>query len=171
MPEFAIVIDTREQAPLSFSMNGLKTEVACLDSGDYAVKINGVLSPIRIERKEDDVWGSFHGDNLRREIEKIKRAKEAGCKYIIAIGKSCQEIRRGSRFSKRDPLSLIRTLLTIARKYDITVWWCHSREEMAFLIQECLYTEVRNFNAVQSKNIGSKELCVEGGESVLPQET
>lgn len=126
-------------------MTGLKTEVACLDSGDYGVKIEGVLAPVRIERKGDDIWGSFHGDAIRREIEKIKRSKEAKARYIIAIEKSCQEIRRGYKYSQRDPIALIRCLFTISRKYNVELWWCAGREEMQFVVQECLYEYVRNW--------------------------
>lgn len=154
MPEFAIVIDTREQSELVFPMTDLKVERGTLETGDYAVKIGGELAPVRIERKSiSDLFGSFSGDNYRREKEKIERAKVANLRYILAVEGSCSDVRRGATYFKggqmhrvqKDGLSQVRQIETISMRYQVEIRYCSGREDMAFMVQEILMAYVRNY--------------------------
>jgi len=147
-----IVIDSREQHPLEFPSREIKTTVEALDVGDYAIKINGKLANIRIERKSiSDLFSSFSGINYSRERGKIHRAKSIGARYIIAIEGSCSDCRKGYRYyqggqwheSGKDGLTQVRQLMTISQKYGVEVWYCADRTDMAFRIQEYLMTPAR----------------------------
>lgn len=155
LPEFSIVIDTREQAPLSFPMTDIKVERGTLDTGDYGIKIGSDLAPVRVERKSiGDLFSSFSGDNYRREKEKIERAKEGNLRYIIAIESSCSEVRKGHRYykqgqwheSQKDGLSQVRQIETISMRYGVEVRYCSGRDDMSFMVQEILMAYVRGYS-------------------------
>lgn len=154
LPEFCFVIDTREQAELSFPMTDLKTERGTLETGDYSVRIAGELAPIRIERKSiGDLFSSFSGDNYRREKEKIERARAANLRYVLAIEGSCSDIRKGHQYYKqgsyhkveKDGLSQVRQIETISMKYQVEIRYCSGRDDMAFMVQEILMSYVRHW--------------------------
>jgi len=123
-----------------------------LDTGDYAIRVDGVLAPVRIERKGlGEIFTSFCGDNYRREREKIARAKDLKLKYLIAIEGTISDVRKGHRYykqdtwheSQRDPLSLIRMLMTISQKHNVEIHYCNGKDEMGFFVQEYLMTHTR----------------------------
>lgn len=79
--KFKIIIDSREQKPLKFS---LATEVKKLDYGDYALDHSG-FSNVNIERKSiSDLIGTMSSgyERFQREIE---RAREASCYLVILV--------------------------------------------------------------------------------------
>lgn len=140
-----IIQDTREQDPLIFMSNDVEVVKETLETGDYAVRFNGEVAPIRIERKSiADLFTSFNGDNYDRERDKILRAKELGLKYILAIEGSASEVRKGHSYRKdgeihdvkKTGLSQVRQLMTIAHKYGVEVWFTDGRRDMAFRIIE-----------------------------------
>ncbi len=65
-------------------------------------------------------------------------------KYILAIEASASEIRKGHQYwkdgelkeSAKSGISQIKQLMTISRKYDVEVWFCEGRRDMAFRIME-----------------------------------
>jgi len=152
-PNFQIIIDTDEKLPLEFPSREIITVREALGTGDYAIKIEDKLAPIRIERKSiGDLFSSFCGDAYRREKEKIERSKKIGARYVLAIEGSCSDVRKGYSYfkqgawnhSKKDGLTMIRQLMRISQKYHVPVHYFNGRDDMAFWIQECLLTEVRH---------------------------
>ena len=144
-----LVIDTREKKPLSF--DGIETIVEGLNVGDYALKVNGKLGNIRVERKNSaDLFSSFT-HKYDSEKGKILRAKEAGLDYVLAIEATALTIQRGYRYWKdgelyeveKTGIAQVRQIFTIEQRYGIKVWWCAGREEMAFMIKEYLITKTR----------------------------
>lgn len=139
------MIDSREQDKLDFYMKpGLEVEVDGLEVGDYAGVVNGVLLPIRIERKSiADLFGSF-SSGYEREKAKILKAQALNLKYILAIEGTVFEVREGHQYqkdgevrqSKKDGLSQVRQLMTCYSKGYFDIWWCRGRREMAFMIYE-----------------------------------
>lgn len=134
-------------------MTELKVERGTLETGDYAVRINGEIAPVRIERKSiSDLFSSFSGDNYRREKEKIERAKVSDIRYILAIEGSCSDVRKGASYYKggqlhqvkKDGLSQVRQIETISMRYGVEVRYCAGREDMAFMVQEILMAYVRS---------------------------
>ena len=141
-----IIIDTREQDPLSFvEVEDVEIIKSTVDVGDYAAQGANGLFPIRIERKSvGDLFSSFQGENYERERAKIIRASVLGLKYIIAVEASASEVRKGHTYmkdgelkeSKKGGLSQVRQLMTIAHKYSAEIWFCNGRSDMAFRIME-----------------------------------
>lgn len=153
-----ILIDTREQVPLTFAKcEGVETIVQMLPVGDYSARGSRVV----IERKSvADLYGSYTA-NYDAERAKIVKAKELGLKFILAIEGSVFDIRSGYSYwkngeqveSKRSGISMIRTLLTVSRKYDIPIWWCNSRKEMSFLIMEYLLADEKFTKTEQARKV------------------
>lgn len=136
-------------------MTDLKTERGTLETGDYAVKIDGELAPIRVERKGiGDLFASFSGDNYRREKEKIERARASNLRYILAIEGSCSDIRKGHQYRQggqwhkvqKDGLSQVRQIETISMRYGVEVRYCSGRDDMSFMVQEILMAYVRGYS-------------------------
>ena len=72
-----VVIDSREQHPLSFS-SAVQTEVAALPIGDYSIK--GLEDDVVIERKSlGDLLGSITHERERfgKELRKMRAARFA----------------------------------------------------------------------------------------------
>lgn len=138
-----ILIDSREQDPLLFStIEGIDISKETIDVGDYSARISGEVVPVRIERKSiADLFGSF-SSGYDNEKKKIGRAKEAGYKYILAIEGTIFDVRQGHSYtkngelmhSKKDGLSQVKQLMTMYHKGYFDIWWCRSRQEMAFMI-------------------------------------
>ena len=150
-----ILVDTREQNELLFSsVDGVTVKWEHLPTGDYGARHkDGTMDKTVVERKSiGDLFTSFSGENYLREKEKIKRAKESGLHYILAIEGTVYDIRRGHTYrkggeefeSKKSGISQVRQILTLLRRGDFKeVWWCRDRTEMAFLIQEYFLTHER----------------------------
>lgn len=141
-----LIIDTREQNELSFvDTDGVELVREALPVGDYtASHDNGILDNTVIERKSvADLFGSF-SSNYEAERNKIIKAHTRGLKYILAIEASATEIRKGhiywkdgeKREASKSGISQIRQLMTISRKYEVEVWFCQDRKDMAFRIME-----------------------------------
>ena len=115
-----------------------------LKTGDYACRHGEEWDEVIFERKGDDLWSSFSGDNYEREKEKWARAKEWGKRLILAIEAPAYEVRKGHQYQKqgewhevqKSGIAMVRQIMTISRKYQIPVWWCDGRKDMAFCIQE-----------------------------------
>lgn len=127
---------------------------------------DGSRQAVTVDRKSlADLWGSYGGKGYERERNKILKAKELGWKFILAIEGTAWEVRKGheywdgkqTRTAKKDGLSMIRMLMTVSRKYDVEVWFCKDRQDMAFRIeeyflsQERIKPEVRKNTAPKSK--------------------
>lgn len=141
-----IITDTREQDPLIFSsIEGVSVITATMSVGDYGCKHkDGSMDSTVIERKSiGDLYHSFTHE-YDNEKAKILRAKAAGLTYILAIESPALDVRKGHQYwkggelheVKKSGIAQVRQIMTISRKYDVPVWWCAGRIEMAFLVQE-----------------------------------
>lgn len=84
-----ILIDTREQTPLSFS---LKTKSECLPFGDYKLDDDIITHNCYIERKSlSDFYGTL-SSGLARFKREIQRALDAKCNFIILIESPFQSV-------------------------------------------------------------------------------
>lgn len=143
-----ILVDTREQEALTFQfVDGVSVKSECLKVGDYTARHkDGTMDNTVIERKSiADLFGSFTGNNYDREKEKIRKAKELGLRVVLAVESPALEVRKGHRYwkdgewheVKKSGISQVRQIMTLLRRGDFDeVWWCASRTEMAFRIQE-----------------------------------
>ena len=147
-----IIVDTREQLPLSFT--GHETIRRKLYEGDY--NIAELEDKIVIERKTlQDLYGSIVQDHDRFKAE-ILRAKEKNKTFYIFLEGSLEEFYY-LKWSTRDynikPLTLQRIIQTMKERYNLTFVECKTRTEMSKKIIE-LMEEYENGNAKQVSNMG-----------------
>lgn len=101
-PELTMIIDTREQHPYEFcrphrrdvALAGTSREA--LEAGDYSVKVNGDLLPVRIERKSmSDYFGICSNrfgqrERFERELERLQWMTS----YLV-IEATAEQVRHG----------------------------------------------------------------------------
>jgi hypothetical protein len=137
-----LIIDTREQNELTFvSVVGVEVCRETMNVGDYTARhSDGSMDTTVIERKSvSDLYGSFTA-NYDAERAKILRAKDQGLKYVLGIEASILDVRKGHSYwngeemvtAKKDGLSMVKQLMTIARKYHVEIHYFNGPKEMAF---------------------------------------
>lgn len=136
LSKMVIMVDSREQNPLSFShpfVEGL--EVGKLQVGDYQAKFkDGYLPPIIFERKSlQDLFGTLSAGYKRFKRE-CNRAIESKITLIIIIEASLTKISHGFERSSRNPEEIIKQLFTLYIKHGIPFVCCNTREESALYI-------------------------------------
>ena len=145
-----IIIDSREKDPLIFKVGGFIDEIKVekLDVGDYACESNGKRSKFYIERKGSigDLCGTLSA-GYKRFKEEVNRAKEAGINLILAIEGTREDVLRGTIYSNRDGLEVIKQLNTLYVRYGVEFWYCTSREDMALRISDLFHSVYRNLES------------------------
>ena len=133
-----IIVDSREQDPLSFSR---PTERGGLVTGDYSIK--GLERYIAIERKSiDDLTGSLQGQNRERFERELSRGR--GLEYFaLVIEADLLEIAGGQYRSQMNPKSVIQSLLAFSVRYNLPVFFCPGREYAARVVESLLCKYIR----------------------------
>lgn len=147
-----LVTDTREQTPLVFpTVVGVEYVTQMLPTGDYSAWHGMVKDAAVVERKSlGDLFHAFTA-NYDLERKKILKAQELHLKYILAIEGGFFEVLKGYTYwaqgevreSKKSGLAMIKQLMTLQRKYHLSVWFCGSRKEMAMRVQEYFLAQER----------------------------
>lgn len=136
---FAIIADTREQAPYTFDRiraraprqdEFVRVEVrrGTLEVGDYAAVRDGLTSRVRIERKSiADLFGTIGAgrDRFRREMERA--ADERLRLFLVAECTLADCVVAPPLYSELPGLVVVRTLESWAVRYGLNVWWAGSR--------------------------------------------
>lgn len=124
-----IIIDTREQKPLEFTVPTIRE---CLPCGDYRAKFSdGSTSQVVFERKSiNDLYGTLSAGYERFKKE-LGRASEAGIHVIIIVEGSLRRVLRGCNNSQRTPISIVYQLFTIRIRYGIETVFSQDRDEMS----------------------------------------
>lgn len=136
-PKPCIIIDTREQAPLTPHFDGavVDTEVVGLSEGDYSLR--GATELLRIERKSLADLTNCCGNDRDRFMDQCARLALYQHKFII-IERPEAEIWAQAYRSRIKPQSVIATLDAVMVKHGIIVrfadgvkdaarkvqWWC-----------------------------------------------
>ncbi len=149
-----LIVDVKEQLPLEFvRTEGVEIVKENLHVGDYTARHkDGQLDTTVIERKSIADLFSSYTSNYDAERAKFIRAKTRNLKFILAIEASALKVREGHFYTKddtvhqvgKDGISQVRQLMTITRKYDVEVWYCQDRTDMAFRIMEYFLTHDRS---------------------------
>ena len=148
-----LYIDTREQLPLEFSVDGVITEVirTKLPYGDYAGAWEDKdgkhieFMPIFFERKSlGDLYGTL-GKGMERFRRELQRAKEDKVQLIIIVEACLSEVRNGYEHSKMEGDSILKTLFTLWVKHDVPHILCNDRKDMKRTILEMFSAIGRNF--------------------------
>jgi len=111
IPKFTIIVDTREQRPLTFEYapgKTLESEPGTLYTGDYSIK--GLEKHVCIERKSiQDLMGCIGRDRDRFERE-LDRMRGYEVKCLVVEG-SWDDIEQQNYRSKIHPNAAIGTLM------------------------------------------------------------
>lgn len=129
-----VVVDTREQTPLSFGPE-IRTVTRGLCSGDYSVA--GYDSCIAIERKSvADLHSSVTRDNARfqRELQTLSNYTFAA----VVVEGSRADVRRGHRYSTIPGDQVLATCATLEAKHRVPFHYAGSRIEAAAMTLELL---------------------------------
>lgn len=129
-------------------MAGVEVVQRALPVGDYACvhrwKDTECLDPVIIERKGiSDLFRSF-SSSYEAEKAKLEKATALGLAYVLAIEASATEVLKGHTYwsggevkeSQKSGLVMIRQLFSLCRRHGVSLWFCSSRREMAWRIQE-----------------------------------
>ena len=126
-----IVIDTREQTPLTFTR--LQSVSGTLQSGDYSFL--GGEESFAIERKSiADLVGCCTGDNRERFERELHRLRGFRFKRLLIVGDELDVI-QGRYHSTIAPRSILGTLAAFEARYDIPVVWNASPANAALLVE------------------------------------
>jgi ERCC4-type nuclease len=133
--EPVIVIDTREQAPLSFSR--LKAQAGTLITGDYSIA--GLESLFAVERKSiPDLVGCCIGQNRERFERELHRLRGFRFKRLLIVGTEAEILKGGYR-SNIKPAAVLGTLRAFEIRYDTPVVFCDTAEAAAARIESWAY--------------------------------
>ena len=138
-----IIIDTREQLPLTFT--GHTTTRRKLNEGDYNTE--DLLSSIVIERKSlQDLYGSIIQGHARFKRE-IERSKAKGKTFYLFLEGSLEEFYY-LNWSKRNPQikpsTLNKIINTMRERHGIIIIECKDRESMSRQIVEIIEQTRKN---------------------------
>jgi DNA excision repair protein ERCC-4 len=120
-----ILIDTREQTPLSFSR--LQSERGTLQTGDYSFR--GAEELFAVERKSiADLVGCCVGESRERFFRELHRLRGFRFKRLLVVGTRAA-IERGEYRSAVAPKAVLATLATIEARFDVPVVFAPSQED------------------------------------------
>lgn len=128
-----IIVDTREQDPLEFS---LPTGRGTLTTGDYSIK--GLERFVAIERKSpDDLVGCLKNGQRERFEKELSRGK--GLDYFALVVESeLAGLADGCYRSKMAPKAVIQSLLAFSVRYRLPIFFCPDRDYAARVIESLL---------------------------------
>lgn len=134
-----IVVDTREQRPLGFSVfPDVEVVRGTLATGDYSVF--GFTTDIAVERKSiDDLIGclTHDCDRFLRELERLRGYASA----LLVVETPFNVIRTGQYHSRMDPNAAVQSVFSIMQKFRLPFYFAESREDAAFAV----YSFLRHF--------------------------
>lgn len=144
MKRHTLLVDTREQKPLSFFHPEIRPKRATVLCGDYAmVYRNGVRSAVEFERKSlDDLYGSLTSGHTRFK-RKLLRARKLGVRLVLAVECPLTRVYAGTRHSKAQPRAIVKTVFTFWAKYRLFPVFFQDRREMAEYITQYYLAEWR----------------------------
>lgn len=134
--DYNIIIDTREQLPIKFIDNVVRSK---LDVGDYACEINGKRLKLVFERKSpNDLLGTLTRGHKRFNKE-LERANKQGIRVIVIVECSYEDFidrkYEGARYSKKIHNDYITKILhgTLV-SHDLEIIFFNNRRSMGIFI-------------------------------------
>jgi DNA excision repair protein ERCC-4 len=148
-----IVIDSREQMPLTF--NRLESTRGTLTTGDYS--FIGGQEIFAIERKSiPDLVGCCCGENRERFARELHRLRGFQFKRLVIVG-HVLEIEQHTYRSRLAPKTILHTLSAFEVRYDCPVIWATTPEDAAVRIQDWVWwfsrEIVQNANALRREGM------------------
>ncbi|MBN2563135.1 MAG: ERCC4 domain-containing protein [Phycisphaerae bacterium] len=136
--EPVVIIDTREQDPLTFA--NLPSERATLDTGDYSIL--GLERLIAVERKTlTDLLACCGRDRerFRRELQRLRAYRFR----LLVVEIDAQTLERGDWRGKLQPAHVLGSLAAWTAQYSLPVWLAGSHEAAARFVERWLYQAAR----------------------------
>lgn len=150
-----IKIDTKEKLPLPFKASPPITAVVVdgLPFADYwgewepgSEKAGySCEMPVCFERKSiQDLFGTLTAgyERFKREVEK---ARKNNFKIVLIVEGSLSEVLAGTKYSKVEGKSILKTMFTLWAKYDVFPVFTNNRGEMTRFITETFDAIGRNY--------------------------
>ena len=134
-----VVIDTREQAPLTFT--NLPTVRGTLDTGDYSV--SGLEHLIAVERKSlPDLLACLgHGrDRFKRELQRLRAYRFR----LLLVEADAATIERGAWRSQLKPAHVFGALASWTATYGLPVWLAGTHKAAGEFTERFLYQAARH---------------------------
>lgn len=130
-----ILIDTREQSPLSFKR--FPSESAALQTGDYSFR--GGEELFAIERKSiPDLVSCCMGKNRERFFRELHRLRGMRFKRLLIVGRR-EDVEASEYRSRITPNAVLATLGAIEARFDVPVVFGPSPAESAREIERWAY--------------------------------
>ena len=146
-----IIIDTREQKPLEFTVPTIRE---CLPCGDYRAKFSdGSLSEVVFERKSINDLFSTLSSGYPRFKREIELSHELRISIIIIVEGSLRRILRGCSHSQRTPISIVYQLFTIRLRHNVETVFCQDRDEMSEYITHYFLAEEREHDDTTKREL------------------
>lgn len=119
-----ILIDTREQQPLSFTGYEVDPEPATLPVGDYSLP--GFEDRAAIERKSlNDLVGCLMGKDRDRFERERARGRHYGLFAVVVA--SLADVSQGRYRSEMKPQAALQSIITFQVRYRAPFIWCGNR--------------------------------------------
>jgi ERCC4-type nuclease len=138
-----ILIDTREQNPLTFERFQAETERAALLAGDYSLQ--GWADHVGVERKElNDLISCLKGDNrdrFERELAKLRFYDLAA----VVVEANLDDVSKGRYRSEMNPHAALQSIFAFQVRYRVPFVWAGTRagaEYVTFSLLEKYLAEI-----------------------------
>ena len=146
-----IIVDTREQLPLKFSV---PTKRGTLAVGDYRAEFSdGSVSQVVFERKSINDLFSTLSSGYPRFKREIELSHELRISIIIIVEGSLRRILRGCSHSQRTPISIVYQLFTIRLRHNVETVFCQDRDEMSEYITHYFLAEEREHDDTTKREL------------------
>ena len=125
-PPLRVIVDTREQAPFTFSGYPVTVEVGMLASADYS--LHGFTDRIGIERKSlADLVGclGIGRPRFERELARLRGFDSAA----VVVEAPADDLRAGRYQSKLDSGAAWQSVLAFVERYRIPIIFCQDRRD------------------------------------------
>ena len=151
-----IVVDSREQAPFTFSGLPVEVSVGALEAGDYSVR--GFERRVAVERKElQDLIGCLSGDRERfeRELARLRGYDAAA----VVVEASAMALRQGRYLGRLDAGAAWQSVLAFSMRYRVPFIFCADRadaEQVCFdFLRHFHHDRVRELAALTVQSVSS----------------
>ena len=154
MPLPILLVDTREQAPLTFEH--LQSERAALQSGDYSAR--GLEDVFSVERKSmGDLVGSLKSgrDRFMRELHRLRGFTFARLLVVGTVQELAAMVARG-----RVSLDMVEhSLLSIEQRYGVSVVRVDTPAAGALMVETWAFTAWRDAAAKMGLHLPFPDWC------------
>lgn len=142
-----LVIDTREQDPLSFrSTENYTITSEKLDFGDYGLIINDELKYVFERKNPGDLFGTLTSGHNRFK-EEVERAKQANIPFIIIVEESYHNVINkkfpGSYNIKMQGYILAKIMHTMMIRHNLVFMFFNNKEESRDFIRNTFTSVIK----------------------------